>query len=607
MDARSNPMSGALGLLRIAEGVRARRAVLTFVALFAALGTTPILAQATRPNAGQLLQQTAPSSLPPRGKDEGVMQPAAPPMPQQKASTATILVKAIRFSGNTHIDDAALRRAVPQIAQLQGQSATLAQLDAIAEAVTRYYRQQGYFVAVAYVPRQTVDDGVVTIAVLEGQLDQTRIGRDGGYAPERLRRYENEALCGHSATSCAGTTLTRTHADRAVGLVSNLPGVASASGTLSPGAQVGTSDYTLDAVPGPSVTGALGVDDYGNEYTGRVRETGDLRWNHPLGIGDLFTADVALSDRQGLDGTLGRGAMNAVFDYSLPVGYDGWRVGANYTHLLYRLGAPFAVTDAYGGGNELNAYVSYPVLLYPNNNLAVHASYGIKRLSDSVLQTTFHTRDETVTLGVTGDYIDTLGGGGVNLYALTVTHGLITYGSGRLPADTPNASGHYDKLNLNVSRDQTLAYLANNTQRLSLFGGLQGQWSDTNLDAVEKLSLGGPGGIRGYPVGEALGDEGATITLELRDSFVVPALGGDNLTLSVFRDNGWLTINHTPWAGYQGQSHRNLGSTGLGVDLLRQNRYDVKAMWAIRDPGGERDTATRDHRSWLWFQAQIFF
>ena len=105
-------------------------------------------------------------------------------MRQRAASTATIPVKSIRFVGNTHIGSDTLRRAVPQIDQIQGKSATLAQLYATADAVTRYYRQQGYFVAMAYVPRQTVSGGIVTIAVLEGQLDQTRVGRDGGYASE---------------------------------------------------------------------------------------------------------------------------------------------------------------------------------------------------------------------------------------------------------------------------------------------------------------------------------------------------------------------------------------------------------------------------------------
>lgn len=583
--------------------IKARR-TLTLTALSAVMLIMHVAdAQTSRPNAGQLLQQTAPTLPPVHGQNQGVT-PAAPVMPSQSiASTATVLVKAIHFSGNTHIDDARLQRAIPEFDRIVGTSATLAQINTLADAVTRYYREQGYFVAVAYIPRQTVDDGVVTIAVLEGKLDQVRVGHSGGYAPERLQHYEDEALC----AGCADATLTRRRADRAVGLISTLPGIASASGTLSPGAQVGSSDFTLDAVAAPTITGALGVDDYGNEYTGRIRETGSLRWNNPLGIGDLFTADVALSDRWGLGGTLGRGALNGVLDYSLPVGYDGWRIGANYSHLLYRLGAPFDITEAYGGGNEFNAYVSYPMLLAPNTHLWLRASYGVKWLSDTVLAETFHTRDTTVTLSAYGDHIDTFGGGGLTQYAATFTRGLIGYGAGPLPSNTPNAAGHFAKLNLSVSRDQTLAYFANNTQRLSLYGALQGQWSNTNLEAVEKLTLGGPSGVRGYPVGEAVGDEGAVATVELHDSFAVPALGGDNLTLSLFRDNGWLAINHTSWSGYQGPVQRRLGSTGIGADLLRQGRYDLKVMWALRDPGGETDTATRDHRAWLWFQAQVFF
>lgn len=566
----------------------------------------PTWAQTTRPNAGQLLQQTAPAlPPPPQGQSQGVAAPAAPNA-APAASTATVEVKAIRFAGNTHIDDASLRRAIPEIDRAQGTSATLAQLQSLADAVTRYYRQRGYFVAVAYVPRQTVEDGVVTIQVLEGKLDQVHVGHSGGYDPARVQRYGEDGLCGQSS-SCTDATLTRARADRAVGLLSALPGVLRAAGTLSPGSAMGSSDVTLDALPGPRITGALGVDDYGNEYTGRIRETGDLRWNNPLGIGDLFTADVALSDRWGLGGTRGRGALNGVLDYSLPIGYDGWRVGANYTHLLYRLGAPFDVTDAYGGGNEFNAYVAYPILLSPYKHLWVRASYGVKWLSDSVLQETFHTRDTTVALSVSGDAIDTVWKGGLTQYGASLTRGLVAYGSGARPVDTPNAAGHFTKLDFTVSRDQTVGYLAHDTQRLSMYGALQGQWSNVNLDSVEKFTLGGPAGVRGYPVGEAVGDEGATATLELRDSFAMAALGGDNLTLSLFRDNGWLKVNHTPWTGYQGPRQRHLGSTGIGADLLHQNRYDLKLMYALRDPGGERDTATRDHRNWLWFQAQLFF
>lgn len=611
-------LTGGMGMdnatKRRAAGTHASRSRINIRGITAALTTlsaamlavTSVQAQTTRPNAGQLLQQTAPTPPPVQIRNQGVESPELPAQPSS-ASTTTVPVKTIRFSGNVHIDDAGLRRAIPQIGRLEGTSAGLAQLEALALAVTRYYRQHGYFVAVAYVPRQTVEDGVVTIAVLEGKLDQTRVGQSGGYDPARLRRYEEAALCGDGTPSCEGVTLTQSRADRAVGLISVLPGVASASGTLSPGSAVGTTDFTLNAVPGPGVTGVLGVDNYGNEYTGRVRETADLRWNNPLGVGDLFTADMALSDRWGLGGTLGRGASNAVFDYSLPVGYDGWRVGANYVRLLYQLGAPFNVTHAYGESDEVNAYAAYPLVLSPYRHLWARISLGAKRLSDSVLEQAYHTRDSSVTLSANGDAIDTLGGGGLTQYAVSFTRGLITHGDGERLLDAPNATGHFDKLDASVSRDQTIAYVANNTQRLSVYGALQGQWSNTNLNSVEDFALGGPGAVRGYPVGEAPGDEGAAATLELRDSFALAALGGDNLTLSLFRDSGWLKVNHTPWPGYQGPRQRHLGSTGVGADLLRQNRYDLKLMWAMRDPGGDADTATRDHRSWLWFQAQVFF
>lgn len=567
---------------------------------------SPVLAQSTRPNAGQLLQQTSPAPPPSmQGQNQGITAPGVPGAPPSE-SAATVQVNAIRLSGNTHIDDASLRQAIPEIGRLQGASATLAQLQAVADAITRYYREHGYFVAVAYVPRQTVENGVITIQVLEGKVDQVHVGRSGGYDPARLQHYGDGALCGQGS-GCADAILTRARADRVVGLVSSLPGVVSASGTLSPGSTVGSSDVTLDAVPGPSVTGVLGVDDYGNEYTGRIRETGDMRWNSPLGIGDLFTADVALSGRWGLDGTLGRGALNGLLDYSLPIGYDGWRVGANYTHLLYRLGAPFDVTDSHGGGNEFNTYAAYPVLLSPYRHLWVRASYGVKRMFDSVLDVRFNTRDRNLVISANGDALDTLWGGGYTQYGASITRGLITYDSGPRPVDTPKAAGHFFKLGFVVSRDQTVGYLGHDSQRVSLYGALQGQWSNTNLDSVEKFTLGGPGGVRGYPVGEAVGDEGAIATLELRDSFELPALGGDNLTISLFRDNGWLKLNHSPWAGYQGMGQRHLGSTGIGADLLRRNRYDLKLMWAVRDPGGEPDMATRDHRNWLWFQAQMFF
>ena len=57
----------------------------------------------------------------------------------------------------------------------------------------------------------------------------------------------------------------------------------------------------------------------GTRSTGKERVTGNLYLNSPLGIGDQLNANLMHS--QGTD--------YARLAFTLPVGYDGWRVGAS--------------------------------------------------------------------------------------------------------------------------------------------------------------------------------------------------------------------------------------------------------------------------------------
>ena len=59
-----------------------------------------------------------------------------------------------------------------------------------------------------------------------------------------------------------------------------------------------------------------------------------------------------------------------------------------------------------------------------------------------------------------------------------------------------------------------------------LFSATAGQLADKNLDTAEKFYLGGPGGVRAYPQGEATGDQGYRLSGELR--LLVPGLSLDN-------------------------------------------------------------------------------
>src|SRR5947207_12734643 len=93
---------------------------------------------------------------------------------------------------------------------------------------------------------------------------------------------------------------------------------------------------------------------------------------------------------------------------------------------------------------------------------------------------------------------------------------------------------------------------------------LSGQRTNKNRAAAEKFSLGGPNGVRAFPVGEATGDIGMIVTIEGR--YIVPNLkifGGD-FTLLGFYDHGWARINETPIAG-DVENNRSLGGYGVGM------------------------------------------
>lgn len=92
-----------------------------------------------------------------------------------------------------------------------------------------------------------------------------------------------------------------------------------------------------------------------------------------------------------------------------------------------------------------------------------------------------------------------------------------------------------EKINPSVVRLQRL------TDRISLYGQVQGQWSDGNLDSSEKISLGGAYGVRAYPEGEAQGDQGYVANVELRYALTEIA------QLFTFVDHGEVLLNKDTW------------------------------------------------------------
>ena len=109
---------------------------------------------------------------------------SSPTLAEPTAPTDSLLVKGFSFTGNTVISQAELE-AVTQPSV--GRSLTLTGLEEVAADVAALYKQKGYTLATAYVPQQQIRFGVVTIAILEGRVEEIFVTGNQHYSTEFIR------------------------------------------------------------------------------------------------------------------------------------------------------------------------------------------------------------------------------------------------------------------------------------------------------------------------------------------------------------------------------------------------------------------------------------
>jgi hemolysin activation/secretion protein len=212
---------------------------------------------------------------------------------------------------------------------------------------------------------------------------------------------------------------------------------------------------------------------------------------------------------------------------------------------------------------------------------------------------------DSVKLGVVGDFRDPVFSGGLNSYAVTLTKGDLRLDPPALAAADLGATGRrtqgtFRKMNVDLRR---LQRLSNNFNLLVAFSG---QEASKNLASAEKISLGGPNGVRAYPAGEATGDTGMILQTELR--YRIPGFKFGNVgdvTLSAHVDHGWVKINQIQLPS-DGENERSFSGYGVGISIGNEGDFIVRAT--VSERSGElptSDPTVRHPR--VWAQAVKWF
>lgn len=533
------------------------------LALAAALLSLQTQAQSA---AGMQLQQP----VPPQPQSSDVALPAAPAAapPAPAAAGVTTPLRAVSISGNTLIDTPALLAAV---GPLDGRRFDLAGLQALAQAVTQVYRSRGYPFTQTVLPPQNLGAGELRLQVIEGVYGRiTPVGADP-LVPGAQPFLD--------AQLTAGDAIHTAPLERAMLLLNDQPGFR-VQPLLRPGEGRGEGDLVVNVERRNRWSGEVGLDNAGSRATGEYRMRASASANSPWRFGDRVALTALTTDKQMWLGSA---------EYETPLNGRGLRGAISVARTSYQLADGFSALDAQGQADVLGLRLAQSLLRSQRANLSVSLGLQDKRLHDDFGQGALlrDKRSRQALIGVQFDRRDDLLGGGVTYGSTSLTLGRLSLDAATAATDagTARSAGDFQKWNLDVARIQRVA------GPVSLYGRFSAQAASKNLDASEKMGLGGFLGVRAYPLGEASGDAGWLAQTELRWD-----LGG--ATVFVLADGGRMRSNQRPWSA-DSEARRALAGAGVGLRWLHQG-WSTEATLSQRVRGGAPTSDSADRRPRLF-------
>ena len=512
----------------------------------------------------------------------------------EEAAKALITLKHIQFEGVTILGDMELKGIVEPFLNTP---MTYEQMLEIGMVVEQYYRKNNYL-ARAVLPPQDLTDGLLTVDVIESVFSKVEIEQELADLPNTQAHVE--AII--EAQQKTGEPLNSKSLDRALALANDLPGM-SAQGTLRQGREAGETELLLKLYQGRTRQTELSMDNAGSRSTGAIRLLANMTWFNPNDLADLL--NVVAVHTQGSD--------YARLAYSVPVGTDGWRMGANASVMDYKVivgeqGMVGAVGRAVTQGLEW----VYPLLRADDRSATVTLTADTKKFENTSAQGLLMSdyKAKVMAAQVAGFYRDLNPGGGTGTYSVQVTHGDLNL-AGSLNQETDKSgagtAGSFNKLKVNATWQEPL------TTKTSAFLSYTAQVADKNLDSSEKMQLGGMNGVRAYPTGEGSGADAQIIQLELRHQL------DSGVTLTSFYDWGQVWLYRSPdfpggpVPGGPVNNHNTYRGFGASVAYTNDDGVNFRATWARRQghnpnptqTGNDQD-GTRD-RNRYWLQVTVPF
>jgi len=457
------------------------------------------------------------------------------------AHLKTIFVKTFHISGIHALKEEELHALV---LEEENKEHTLASLEKTASLLTKYYREKGYFVARAYIPKQSMKEGIIEIAVIEGNYGALKL-QNNSLVNDRILQGMLDDIKDENVVST--DTL-----ERAMLIINDTPGAKVTRADVKPGTELGTSDFLIQASETKPYNAYIVGDNYGSRYTGEYRTSIGVSANSPFGWGDKIGINGLLSTKTDL--------RNGKVYYNFPLMSNGLRGEVSAAKTTYSLAEEYDALDAIGNATTLEASLIYPLIRTQAETLNLTLSYDNKHMKDEIRSTNTVTKKESNALNLGANYTETS-----SLFGLpSGTNASLIFTFGHLSFDNADAlvidqagaktDGGYSKVVATLEKSLAFDETYSMTGSLRLQKALGGK----NLDGSEDFSLGGAYGVRAFPDGELSAENGYIAGLEL--FYALPSYESITSKASIFADSGYAKMENSTGA----TEPRQLSDMGLG-------------------------------------------
>lgn len=355
-------------------------------------------------------------------------------------------------------------------------------LNAVVDALNNLYLEKGFPNAIAFVPEQSVENGVVRIDLLEGKVGEITVQGNSFTTEKYILSY---------LELTKGQILDLGKFEKNLVAFNRWNSAARVSAVLDPGRESGTTDITINTDESFPMRAFFTFDNYASQAMEKIRYGFHVSSANLTGLREAISGGVYFSEH----------ILTPYADASIGLG-TRLRLGANFSYGTTHAEAIKEASIDFGNKSLSNGiYGSYALLRNDRILLGLNASFDYTESTSELMDVTVLTQHRFYALR--GGFSFTFAG---NRFVLSTSH---------------TASGIKEEDNNYVyykfTGSNQMLYRFNEHVNLVVNATYQAMPFDNYVPDSENLYIGGASTVRAYSEGNTIwGKDGYTLSTEFR-------------------------------------------------------------------------------------------